>query len=98
MGRAGNPRATDPKGLQEQQLQELLFLFSGTLNNENTVANHRKTINEEGNRAKHCTVRDTQIMANEQGETFFKSHLELIDNMTQCKQDWEKKFEESNKT
>ncbi|KAJ5658586.1 uncharacterized protein N7484_002235 [Penicillium longicatenatum] len=71
------PSAETPQGSQQQHLQDLQFIVSGILSNENTIHDQRANIAAEANQATYRTVRDHQIMANEHGVSIFEWMEEL---------------------
>ncbi|KAJ5808793.1 hypothetical protein N7474_010062 [Penicillium riverlandense] len=81
--RAGNPRAGKPEGPQQQHPQDIQFVVSGILTNENTIEDQRAKITDEANQATQHTVQNHLIMANEHGKLLFESLVQLKEEVSE---------------
>ncbi|KAJ5925545.1 hypothetical protein N7454_008184 [Penicillium verhagenii] len=84
--RAGTPSAETPQvESQQQHPQDLQFVVSGFMSNENTIDDQRANIAAEANQATYRIVRNHRIMANEHGASLFESVEELKEDVKDVK-------------
>ncbi|KAJ5884332.1 hypothetical protein N7504_011904 [Penicillium tannophilum] len=85
--RAGTPSAETPQVSQQQHPQDLQFIVSGILSNENTIDDQRANIAAEANQATYRTVRNHQIMANDHGASLFESLEQMKEDIRDLRQE-----------
>ncbi|KAJ5792116.1 uncharacterized protein N7503_008094 [Penicillium pulvis] len=85
--RARIPSAETSQVSQQQHPQDLQFIISGVLSDDNTINDQRANIAAEANQATYRTVHNHRIMANDQGASIFESLEQMKEEIRDIRQE-----------
>ncbi|KAJ5532447.1 hypothetical protein N7494_008999 [Penicillium frequentans] len=81
------PSAETSQVIQQQHPQDLQFIVSGVVSNENTINDQRANIAAEANQATYRTVHNHRIMANDQGGSLFEMLEQMKEDIRDLRQE-----------